>query len=290
MDPRVIDSGLTDQELRLAGRPQTKSLAEQIGRLERSVRQLRMLVGVALIAAAGVVLLGGWTPQQVQELVFARSFELVDRNGVTRAVLGFDVASEPRLSLYDEVGRLRSYAGSEHLVFYDEGGTERSAMGLEEISFHDERGTGRSQIGPRHVFFNDVTGVGRSFIGPTRIALNGEGGELGMQLGAEGITLEDAGAGSLRVNLDAISFHDEEGTGRAALGSEHLTFRDRNDAWRSVLGSERIFFSDENDQTRLQLGSLSVATLPSREVQVLYPAALMLLDAEGRVIWQAPPR
>ena len=64
--------------------------------------------------------------------------------------------------------------------------------------------------------------------------------------------------------------------------------RDANGQTRSQMDADGIAYWDENQNVRAKLGRVELTT-PATGAETAYPAAVVLYDAEGNVIWQTPP-
>ncbi len=131
-------------------------ISRRLALVERSVRRYRAaLVVVGLIAAAGMVgpsLVGATkAPGTVQ----AKSFEVVDDNGVVRAFLG-TTGDLSVLRLYDTAGKPRAFLGTTGdgaglLTLYDKAGIDRAALGtvgdLSGLTLYDKAGKERAVLG-----------------------------------------------------------------------------------------------------------------------------------------------
>jgi hypothetical protein len=63
-------------------------LESRVDKIERDNRRLKLTVGALLLALAAVPLIGAVMPEQIPSLIQARAFEVIDENGVSRAVMG----------------------------------------------------------------------------------------------------------------------------------------------------------------------------------------------------------
>ena len=60
-------------------------LESRVDKIERDNRRLKLTVGALLLALAAVPLIGAVMPEQVQEVIDARMFRVIDENGNFRA-------------------------------------------------------------------------------------------------------------------------------------------------------------------------------------------------------------
>jgi hypothetical protein len=63
-------------------------LESRVSKIEQDNRRLKLTVGALLLALAAVPLIGAVMPEQIPSLIQARAFEVIDENGVSRAVMG----------------------------------------------------------------------------------------------------------------------------------------------------------------------------------------------------------
>ncbi len=67
---------------------ETTLLESRVSKVEQDNRRLKLTVGALLLALAGVACAGAMIPEQIPEVIQARAFEVIDENGVSRAVMG----------------------------------------------------------------------------------------------------------------------------------------------------------------------------------------------------------
>ena len=72
-----------------------------------------------------------------------------------------------------------------------------------------------------------------------------------------------------------------------SMNIKGIFFSDSNRTMRVRIFEEGIAYFDENGELRAQLG-VATLTTPATGAETHYPAAVVLYDAEGNVIWQAP--
>ena len=63
-------------------------LESRVDKIERDNRRLKLTVGALLLVLAAVPLIGAVMPQQVQGVIRAREFRVIDENGTRRASMG----------------------------------------------------------------------------------------------------------------------------------------------------------------------------------------------------------
>ena len=134
----------------------------------------------------------------------------------------------------------------------DENGTERAAIDGTGISYFDENGTTRAAMRAAGIGYFDKNGTVRA-------------------------AMDDVG----------IRVFDENDTTRAAMGAAGIGYFDENFIIRAVMDDVGIRVSDENGTTRALMGNVELVT-PATGAETRYPAAIVLYDAEGHVIWRAP--
>ena len=113
-------------------------------------------------------------------------------------------------------------------------------------------------------------------------------GTMRVLMTAEAILYSDE-SGQLRVGMtaDGIGYGDENGEVRVFMNADAIAYADENGTLRASMTAEGISYFDENDNGRVQLGRAEIVT-PSTGAETTYPAAVVLYDAEGNVIWRAP--
>jgi len=84
-----------------------------------------------------------------------------------------------------------------------------------------------------------------------------------------------------------IGYFDENGQTRSQLTDEAIAYYDESGQLRSQMSAEGIGYFDENGNLRARIGRVELIT-PSTGAETTYPAAVVLYDDEGNVIWQAP--
>ncbi len=202
-----------------------------------------------------VVLIGGrvWQPA-VPEVVRARRFEVVDKDGNTRVRLGPGMKKDwdmpvDGLVLYDGTGKARAALwvfpnGSTELALYD--GAERQRVSLAALSL-------AVPFGVEHT-----------------------GSEANAQL-----KFLDS-AGNPRAGL---SLHSD--------GGPWLDFQDATGMIRASLNlmddsSPSLRLWDKKGTSRAVLGTTSLRTVKTAEVRMRPESSVVLFDKDGTVIWQAP--
>ena len=90
------------------------------------------------------------------------------------------------------------------------------------------------------------------------------------------------------VETDGISVYNENRTTQIFIDAAAISVHDAKGTVRSLLASDGITYVDERGNIRASLGHV-VITNPTSGAETTYPAAVVLYDAGGNVIWQAPP-
>ena len=67
---------------------ETTVVDARLDKLEQDNRRLKLTVGALLLVLAAVPLIGAVMPQQVQGVIRAREFRVIDENGTRRASMG----------------------------------------------------------------------------------------------------------------------------------------------------------------------------------------------------------
>jgi hypothetical protein len=114
---------------------ETTLLESRVDKLEQDNRRLKLTVGALLLVMAAVPLIGAVMPEQVQEVIRARSFEVIDENGTDRVGMG-----ENGIFYRDRSGQLRqrmNLAG-DGISFHDDNGTIRARVEADGIGYWDE--------------------------------------------------------------------------------------------------------------------------------------------------------
>ena len=89
------------------------------------------------------------------------------------------------------------------------------------------------------------------------------------------------------MNIKGIFFSDSNRTTRVRIFEEGIAYFDENGELRAMMDANGFAYLDENRNTRAQLG-VAALTSPASGAVTRYPAAVVLYDAGGNVIWQAP--
>jgi len=303
-------------------------LEQRVEKLERENRRLKVSGGAVvavLLTVALVGALGAPASALVQDRIVAREIEIQDDAGLTRvhisaehlrftdetggarlvldrdfrgnyAVtlyqpemigrslgLGFDSADQPLIELCPE-GCFPGVSQDLRIGFRtngDPGITAKTPFGIKS-----SEGTVALMLFPDSVA---VAGDGAAVdIAPDRVRLLDGGAVTRVLLTADTISYIDSN-GKMRVSINeaGVGSIDENGKLRAMLNNEGIASFDVNQAMRATLTNDGVAILDENEATRVSLGSVALTT-PSTGAETSYPAAVVLYDAEGNVIWQAP--
>jgi len=102
--------------------------------------------------------------------------------------------------------------------------------------------------------------------------------------------IDENGNATAGMHAQGIDVHDANGTLRAHMTADGFWVFDENFAMRTLVDYDGIQNWDENARLRAQMGAARSGTrnFPPTGDGYDYPAAVLLLDAEGNVIWQAP--
>lgn len=190
---------MNDESKRNGG---TDALAVRVERLERQNRWLSRALMIVAVGAALLVTLAAMSPPSIQDVVTAKSFEVVDDEGNVRAELGV---------LPD---------GSHGLALHDADGNERATLGVwphgtaQSLSLHDPDGKMRALLAVSPDGFAGMRLFGaaddKSFAG---ITVSPHGTGLGLAyLDAEGNQRVNFGVlGASPDQSPSLEFYDSEG-------------------------------------------------------------------------------
>ena len=92
-------------------------LESRVSKIERDNRRLKLTVGALLLALAAVPLVGAVMPEQVQDVIQARKFEVIDENGTRRAGL-----NATGIGFTDESNNIRAGMNADGIAYFDESG------------------------------------------------------------------------------------------------------------------------------------------------------------------------
>ena len=92
-------------------------LESRVDKIERDNRRLKLTVGALLLALAAVPLIGAVMPEQIQDVIQARKFEVVDENGTRRAGL-----NATGIGFTDESNNIRAGMNADGIAYFDESG------------------------------------------------------------------------------------------------------------------------------------------------------------------------
>ena len=117
--------------------------------------------------------------------------------------------------------------------------------------------------------------------------------------------LDEAGTVRARLDTGGLTVFDDDGSGRVQIGNDGLRVFDDDGRWRAIINTYGLIVSDTDNQRqaqivgggllvydadgkrRAQIGEVDLLT-PSTGAETHYPAAVVLYDADGNVIWQEP--
>ena len=92
-------------------------LESRVDKIERDNRRLKLTVGALLLVLAAVPLVGAVMPEQVQDVIQARKFEVIDENGTRRAGL-----NATGIGFTDESNNIRAGMNADGIAYFDESG------------------------------------------------------------------------------------------------------------------------------------------------------------------------
>ena len=92
-------------------------LESRLSKVERDNRRLKLTVGALLLALAAVPLIGAVMPEQIQDVIQARKFEVIDENGTRRAGL-----NATGIGFTDESNNIRAGMNADGIAYFDESG------------------------------------------------------------------------------------------------------------------------------------------------------------------------
>ena len=128
-------------------------LESRVSKLEQDNRRLKLTVGVLLLLMAAVPLIGAVMPEQIPEVIQARRFEVIDGNGMPRAVMG-----EIGFAYFDVNRTIRAMMNAGSIRVSDENGTLRALMDDKNIAYLDENRVTRAQLYADGFFLSDENG------------------------------------------------------------------------------------------------------------------------------------
>jgi hypothetical protein len=124
----------------------------RLDRLEQDNRRLKQTVGALLLVLAAVPLVGAVMPQQIPDVIEARTFRVIDENGNYRVSMfpnGIAYYSENRTAravmsdlgilLRDNYGTMRAWIKEDGIWYFDENGNTRAQMGS-VLTYHPTAG------------------------------------------------------------------------------------------------------------------------------------------------------
>jgi len=99
--------------------------------------------------------------------------------------------------------------------------------------------------------------------------------------------IDENGTMRAAVTTEGIGYADEGGGLRALITSAGLNLSDEDRILRVVVNPDGILYVDENQTVRVALGRIQTGN-PAIGTEMTLPAAVVVYDADGNVIWQAP--
>ena len=132
---------------------ETTVVDARLDKLEQDNRRLKLTVGALLLVMAAVPLVGAVMPEQIPEVIQARRFEVIDGNGMPRAVMG-----EIGFAYFDVNRTIRAMMDGGSIRVSDENGTLRALMDDKNIAYLDEDRVTRAQLYAAGFFYSDENG------------------------------------------------------------------------------------------------------------------------------------
>ena len=132
---------------------ETTVVDARLDKLEQDNRRLKLTVGALLLVMAAVPLVGAVMPEQIPEVIQARRFEVIDGNGMPRAVMG-----EIGFAYFDVNSTIRAMMDAGSIRVSDENGTLRALMDGKNIAYLDENRVTRAQLYTDGFFLSDENG------------------------------------------------------------------------------------------------------------------------------------
>jgi len=96
---------------------ETALLESRLSKVEQDNRRLKLALGALLLVLAAVPLIGAVMPEQVQDVIQARKFEVIDENGTRRAGL-----NATGIGFTDESNNIRAGMNADGIAYFDESG------------------------------------------------------------------------------------------------------------------------------------------------------------------------
>jgi hypothetical protein len=114
----------------------------RLGKLERDNLRLKLVVGSLLVTLGVLPLIGAAPSGQMPNVIEARSFHVIDENGIKRAQVDAD-----GIFYIDADSNVRLSAYADGIYYMDETGRNRVLMGPNGIEYMDENGLTRAHLG-----------------------------------------------------------------------------------------------------------------------------------------------
>jgi hypothetical protein len=142
--------GTPYNQTRIPMMSETTLLESRVDKIERDNRRLKLTVGALLLVLAAVPLIGAVMPEQIQQVIQARAFHVVDQNGTQRAVM-----DEYAIVILDENDNVRAGMSEDGISYVDETGSEHAAMDDNGFYAYDEGGNFRAFMNASGIFYTD---------------------------------------------------------------------------------------------------------------------------------------
>jgi hypothetical protein len=114
---------------------ETTLLESRVSKIEQDNRRLKLSLGALLLALAAIPLIGAVMPEQIPELIQARQFEMIHRDGTVRARMSVD-----GIGYADENGTPRVLMSDLGFSYWDENENLRLTMDADGFWYWDENG------------------------------------------------------------------------------------------------------------------------------------------------------
>ncbi len=117
------------------------AVVARVEKLERENLRLKIVGGVILLGFMAACTSAAVMPQEVPDVIEARTFAVIDEDGTTRAGI-----TAVGIGYHDEKGNLRTLISPGGIAFIDENGTTRGRIEAGGSSYFDENGEIRARI------------------------------------------------------------------------------------------------------------------------------------------------
>ncbi len=111
------------------------AVVARVEKLERENRRLKIVGGVLLLGLMAACTSAAVMPQEVPDVIEARTFAVIDEDGTTRAGI-----TAVGIGYHDEQGNLRALISPRGIAYIDENGTTRGRIEAGGSSYFHENG------------------------------------------------------------------------------------------------------------------------------------------------------